>query len=59
MGYFVVSVIIVIIITLFEVGRILANANKNQLTNTKTFIKENTMINKNYSLHTTHPQAIF
>ena len=34
--------IIIVIITLFEVGTSLANSNKNQLTNIKTFIEEKT-----------------
>lgn len=33
-------VIFIIVITLFQVGAILANANKNQLTDIKTFFKE-------------------
>ena len=47
------SVIIIIVISLFYVGTILANANKNQLTNIKIFIKQ-----KNHFLHITHPQSI-
>ena len=62
-----IVIAIIITITLFEVAIILANANKNQLTNIKTFVKEKcqennnkkTQINKNYFLHITHAQSIF
>ena len=35
-----IIIAIIITVTLFEVAIILANANKNQLTNIKTFVKE-------------------
>ena len=34
--------IVIVIITLFQIGKILPNTNKNQITNIKPFIKEKT-----------------